>query len=80
MEKIGTMMQRPNEDATQRDDVAWWMKYAGRGLGTVGGGSKMCSKYIFNKLVEECRRAGLIPHSLTKSSATVDDHFPTPRE
>jgi len=31
-------MQRPNEDPVPKDDVPWWMKYAGRGLGTVGGG------------------------------------------
>ncbi|XP_046398026.1 calcium channel flower isoform X2 [Ischnura elegans] len=37
MEKIGAMMQRPGEDAQPKDDVPWWMKYAGRGLGTVGG-------------------------------------------
>ncbi|KAG8230936.1 hypothetical protein J437_LFUL002969 [Ladona fulva] len=36
-EKIGAMMQRPGQDAAQKDDVPWWMKYAGRGLGTVGG-------------------------------------------
>lgn len=34
-------MQRPNEDPVPRDDVPWWMKYAGRGLGTVGGGRKL---------------------------------------
>lgn len=33
-------MQRPNEDPVSKDDVPWWMKYAGRGLGTVGGGCK----------------------------------------
>ncbi|XP_071450751.1 calcium channel flower isoform X1 [Hetaerina americana] len=37
MEKIGAMMQRPGQDAVPKDDVPWWMKYAGRGLGTVGG-------------------------------------------
>lgn len=31
-------MARPNEDLVAKDDVPWWMKYAGRGLGTVGGG------------------------------------------
>jgi len=30
-------MQRPGEDVVPKDDVPWWMKYAGRGLGTVGG-------------------------------------------
>ncbi|XP_054282661.1 calcium channel flower isoform X1 [Macrosteles quadrilineatus] len=37
-EKIGSLLQRPNEDPVPKDDVPWWMKYAGRGLGTVGGG------------------------------------------
>jgi len=36
-EKIGALMQRPGEDVVPKDDVPWWMKYAGRGLGTVGG-------------------------------------------
>nr|XP_033337921.1 calcium channel flower isoform X1 [Megalopta genalis] len=35
-EKIMTIMQRPGQDPVAKDDVAWWMKYAGRGLGTVG--------------------------------------------
>lgn len=39
-------MQRPNEDPVSKDDVPWWMKYAGRGLGTVGGGRKFLS--LFN--------------------------------
>lgn len=30
-------MQRPGQDVVPKDDVPWWMKYAGRGLGTVGG-------------------------------------------
>nr|XP_018903390.1 PREDICTED: calcium channel flower isoform X1 [Bemisia tabaci] len=37
-EKIGSLMQRPNEDLVDKDEVPTWMKYAGRGLGTVGGG------------------------------------------
>nr|CAD7397059.1 unnamed protein product [Timema poppensis] len=36
MDKIAGIMQRPGEDAVPKDDVPWWMKYAGRGLGTVG--------------------------------------------
>ncbi|XP_026481058.1 calcium channel flower isoform X1 [Ctenocephalides felis] len=36
-EKIAGLMARPNQDAVPKDDVPWWMKYAGRGLGTVGG-------------------------------------------
>ncbi|XP_076669876.1 calcium channel flower isoform X3 [Andrena cerasifolii] len=35
-EKISSIMQRPGQDPTAKDDVSWWMKYAGRGLGTVG--------------------------------------------
>ncbi|CAG2065780.1 unnamed protein product, partial [Timema podura] len=40
MDKIAGIMQRPGEDAVPKDDVPWWMKYAGRGLGTVGSMSK----------------------------------------
>lgn len=29
-------MSRPGGDNAQKDDVPWWMRYAGRGLGTVG--------------------------------------------
>ncbi|XP_012256883.2 calcium channel flower isoform X2 [Athalia rosae] len=36
-EKIASIMERPGQDPVAKDDVAWWMKYAGRGLGTVGG-------------------------------------------
>lgn len=35
-EKIGAIMQRPGQDPAAKDDVPWWMKYAGRGLGSVG--------------------------------------------
>uniref|UniRef100_A0A0V0G7P7 Calcium channel flower n=1 Tax=Triatoma dimidiata TaxID=72491 RepID=A0A0V0G7P7_TRIDM len=38
MEKVGSLMRRPGEDAVPKDEVPWWMKYLGRGLGTVGGG------------------------------------------
>ncbi|XP_017789738.1 PREDICTED: calcium channel flower [Habropoda laboriosa] len=34
--KISSIMQRPEQDSVAKDDVPWWMKYAGRGLGTVG--------------------------------------------
>ncbi|XP_043280559.1 calcium channel flower [Venturia canescens] len=34
--KIASIMERPGEDPASKDDVPWWMKYAGRGLGTVG--------------------------------------------
>ncbi|XP_043667895.1 calcium channel flower isoform X2 [Vespula pensylvanica] len=36
-EKIASIMQRPGQDPVAKDDIPWWMKYAGRGLGTVGG-------------------------------------------
>ena len=35
-EKLGAIMQKPGQDPAAKDDVPWWMKYAGRGLGTVG--------------------------------------------
>ncbi|KAK9305914.1 hypothetical protein QLX08_003272 [Tetragonisca angustula] len=35
-EKISSIMQRPGQDPVAKDDVPLWMKYAGRGLGTVG--------------------------------------------
>ncbi|GLV48619.1 flower [Carabus blaptoides fortunei] len=35
-EKIASIMARPGQDPAAKDDVAWWLKYAGRGLGTVG--------------------------------------------
>ncbi|KAG6452963.1 hypothetical protein O3G_MSEX007918 [Manduca sexta] len=30
------LMARPGGENAQKDDVPWWMRYAGRGLGTVG--------------------------------------------
>ncbi|KAK2585254.1 hypothetical protein KPH14_009954 [Odynerus spinipes] len=36
-ERFTSMMQRPGQDPNAKDDVSWWMKYAGRGLGTIGG-------------------------------------------
>ncbi|XP_013192984.1 calcium channel flower [Amyelois transitella] len=35
-DKINMMMSRPGGDNVQKDDVPWWMRYGGRGLGTVG--------------------------------------------
>lgn len=37
-EKIAALMARPGQDPVAKDDVPWWLKYAGRGLGSVGGG------------------------------------------
>ncbi|XP_047041759.1 calcium channel flower isoform X1 [Helicoverpa armigera] len=36
-DKLSMLMARPGGDNAQKDDVPWWMRYAGRGLGTVGG-------------------------------------------
>lgn len=33
-------MARPGQDPVAKDDVPWWLKYAGRGVGTVGSFSK----------------------------------------
>lgn len=30
-------MARPGQDPVSKDDVPWWMKFAGRGVGTIGG-------------------------------------------
>ncbi|KAK6619357.1 hypothetical protein RUM44_003739 [Polyplax serrata] len=38
MEKVGSLMARPNKDLVEKDDVPWWLKTAGRGVGTIGGG------------------------------------------
>ncbi|XP_013147084.1 PREDICTED: calcium channel flower isoform X1 [Papilio polytes] len=35
-DKITMLMSRPGGENVQKDDVPWWMRYAGRGLGTVG--------------------------------------------
>jgi len=48
-------MQRPGQDPVAKDDVPWWMKYAGRGLGTVGSISKftraMAHRNIYSVLI-----------------------------
>ncbi|CAB3248122.1 unnamed protein product [Arctia plantaginis] len=36
-DKLTSLMARPGGDNAQRDDVPWWMRYAGRGVGTFGG-------------------------------------------
>lgn len=33
-------MARPGQDPVSKDDVPWWMKFAGRGVGTIGGFSE----------------------------------------
>ncbi|XP_029054793.1 calcium channel flower isoform X1 [Osmia bicornis bicornis] len=35
-EKLTSIMQKPGQDPVAKDDVPVWLKYAGRGLGTVG--------------------------------------------
>lgn len=40
MDKVGSLMARPNKDLVEKDDVPLWLKAAGRGVGTIGGGSK----------------------------------------
>lgn len=35
-DKINMLMARPGPENAQKDDVPWWMRYAARGLGTVG--------------------------------------------
>ncbi|KAL7300937.1 hypothetical protein TKK_0006219 [Trichogramma kaykai] len=35
-EKFASIMARPGQDPAAKDDSPWWMKYAGRCLGTVG--------------------------------------------
>ncbi|XP_021914171.1 calcium channel flower isoform X2 [Zootermopsis nevadensis] len=62
-EKIGAIMQRPGQDAVAKDDVPWWMKYAGRGLGTVGSfvaiilGLWSCIGIVFGDI--ECLISGM---------------------
>ncbi|KAM3959141.1 calcium channel flower [Aphomia sociella] len=34
--KISMLLSRPGANNVQKDDVPWWMRYGGRGLGTVG--------------------------------------------
>ncbi|XP_046736723.1 calcium channel flower isoform X1 [Diprion similis] len=36
-DKIASIMERPGQDPVTKDEVPWWMKYAGRGVGTIGG-------------------------------------------
>ncbi|CAH1109667.1 unnamed protein product [Psylliodes chrysocephalus] len=36
-DKISALMARPGQDPVAKDDVPWWMKFAGRAVGTIGG-------------------------------------------
>ncbi|CAH2002154.1 unnamed protein product [Acanthoscelides obtectus] len=40
-EKLTALMARPGQDPVGKDDVAWWLKFGGRALGTVGGFAAM---------------------------------------
>jgi len=46
-EKIASIMERPGQNPVTKDDVPWWMKYAGRGLGTVGSISRFTHRVAF---------------------------------
>lgn len=46
------LMARPGGDNAAKDDVPWWMRYAGRGLGTVGSASTY-PFYLYTKLKQE---------------------------
>ncbi|KAI4483295.1 hypothetical protein M0804_008350 [Polistes exclamans] len=56
-EKIASIMERPGQDSVAKDDTPWWMKYAGRGLGTVGGfiaiflGVWNCATILFASII-----------------------------
>lgn len=34
---MSALMARPGQDPVSKDDIPWWLKFAGRGVGTVGG-------------------------------------------
>lgn len=44
-DKITALMARPGQDPVSKDDVPWWMKFAGRGVGTIGGFCKYISAF-----------------------------------
>jgi hypothetical protein len=55
-DKIAAIMARPGQDPTAKDDVPWWMKYLGRGVGTVGSISKSPVTNWFNCIMRaNCR-------------------------
>ncbi|GLG97841.1 hypothetical protein R5R35_003143 [Gryllus longicercus] len=62
-EKLTAIMQRPGQDPVAKDDVPWWMKYAGRGLGCVGGfvaialGVMNCASIVLGQV--DCLIGGL---------------------
>ncbi|XP_011147831.1 calcium channel flower isoform X1 [Harpegnathos saltator] len=62
-EKIASIMQKPGQDPVAKDDVPWWMKYAGRGLGTVGSiiaiflGAWNCASILFGHI--DCLISGM---------------------
>lgn len=53
-DKIASLMARPGQDPVPKDDVPWWLRYAGRGVGTVGGIGKYepkCDFFTVNSIV-----------------------------
>ncbi|XP_060517193.1 calcium channel flower isoform X2 [Cylas formicarius] len=36
-DKLSALMARPGQDPVAKDDVPWWLKFAGRGVGTLAG-------------------------------------------
>lgn len=43
-------MARPGQDPVSKDDVPWWMKFAGRGVGTIGGFSEYFVTFYYSLL------------------------------
>lgn len=56
-------MQRPNDDLVNKDEIPWWLKACGRGLGTIGGGIALVMA-LFNVITSflnpTCILAGIL--------------------
>ncbi|XP_072388985.1 calcium channel flower isoform X1 [Diabrotica undecimpunctata] len=56
-DKLSALMARPGQDPVAKDDVPWWMRFAGRGVGTFGGfiamflGIWLCVSFSFGTIV-----------------------------
>ncbi|XP_050505036.1 calcium channel flower isoform X2 [Diabrotica virgifera virgifera] len=56
-DKLSALMARPGQDPVAKDDVPWWMRFAGRGVGTFGGfvamflGVWLCVSLSFTTIV-----------------------------
>lgn len=48
-------MQRPGDASNEKEDVPWMLKYAGRGLGTVGGLSKSFNMFSYLAYVKNSK-------------------------